>query len=441
MSLLRRHRILEDDVRRVIAHLKAHKTITKNDVLHRPRLKKKKKGEGPNEEIPWAHGTLAGSWQQAKLKPGPSNADVLYTKENDVWKLVVPEKQITEYLRKAMLDTDSKMPFGRDSAYHHVQRLTVGISRRALYKFLEKQGVLQITKNIPNEQVKGGIELYKRGYCEMDLIEGKGIDLKENLGVKGNWYWLAVVDVLTGYGLVATIRKKKAAVVAKVLVQVLDLMDYKLGTKVHTMSADHGREFFAEVLVMLKKRRITMKQVARGSRVEKFNQDFQRNFYRLLRMRRGKFDSLQQQALDVTNNTKNKNTKKTPEEALKIPDAILEKGYNDGRQKSKPYKCKQLKVGDKCRHLVKLRKNIYPILKIGAQARLYKTYHGRHFTKQLFRITAIKPRPPPPGTKGPQPRYYVNGRWRQRDELLAVTGTDAATSAAIAARPKKGPGS
>jgi len=275
----------------------------------------------------------------------------------------------------------------------------------------------------------------------MDLIEGKGIDLKENLGVKGNWYWLAVVDVLTGFGLVATIRKKKAAVVAKVLVQVLDLMDYKLGTKVHTMSADHGREFFAEVLVMLKKRRITMKQVARGSRVEKFNQDFQRNFYRLLRMRRGKFDSLQQQALDVTNNTKNKNTKKTPEEALKIPDAILEKGYNDGRQKSKPYKGKQLKVGDKCRHLVKLRKNIYPILKIGAQARLYKTYHGRHFTKQLFRITAIKPRPPPPGTKGPQPRYYVNGRWRQRDELLAVTGTDAATSAAIAARPKKGPGS
>ena len=158
MSLLRRHRILEDDVRRVIGHLKAHKKVTANDVLHRPRLKKKK-GEGPNEEIPWAHGTLAGSWQQAKLKPGPSNADVLYTKENDVWKLVVPEQQITEYLRKAMLDTDSKMPFGRDSAYHHVQRLTVGISRRALYKFLEKQGVLQITKNIPNEQVKGGIAL------------------------------------------------------------------------------------------------------------------------------------------------------------------------------------------------------------------------------------------------------------------------------------------
>ena len=439
MSLLRRHRILEDDVRRVIGHLKAHKKVTANDVLHRPRLKKKK-GEGPNEEIPWVHAELAGSWQQSKLKPGPNNQAVLYTKENDVWKLVIPENEIVPFLRKAMLDTDSKMPFGRDSAYHHVQRLTVGISRRALYKFLEKQGVLQITKNIPNEQVKGGIELFKRGFLEMDLIEGKGRDLYANLGPRGNWYWLAVVDVLTGYGLVATIRKKAAAVVAKVLAQVLDLMDYKLGTKVHAMSADHGREFFKEVLVLLKKRKITMKQVARGSRVEKFNQDFQRNFYRLLRMRRGKFESLQKQALDLTNNTKNKNTKHTPEEALKIPDAVLAVGYNDGRQKSKPYKGKQPKVGDKCRHLIKLRKNIYPILKIGKDARLYKSYHGRHFTKQVYRITAIKPRPPPPGTKGPQPRYYVNGRWRQRDELLLVTGTDAETDAQIANRPKKGPG-
>ena len=228
------------------------------------------------------------------------------------------------------------MPFGRDSAYHHVQRLTVGISRRALYKFLEKQGVLQITKNIPNEQVKGGIELYKRGFCEMDLIEGKGRDLYENFGPRGDWYWLAVVDVLTGYGLVSTIRKKKASVVAKSLAQVLDLLEHKLGTKVTAMSADHGREFFAEVLVMLKKRRITMKQVARGSRVEKFNQDFQRNFYRLLRMRRGDFDSLQQQALDVTNNTKNKNTKKTPEEALKIPDAILADGTTTVARRASP---------------------------------------------------------------------------------------------------------
>ena len=83
MSLLRRHRILADDVRRVIAHLKAHGKVTANDVINRPRLKKKK-GAGPNEEVPWAHAPLAGSWQRSELKPGPNNSAVLYAKENDV---------------------------------------------------------------------------------------------------------------------------------------------------------------------------------------------------------------------------------------------------------------------------------------------------------------------------------------------------------------------
>jgi len=194
MSVLRRHRILDDDVRRVTAHLKAHKRITSNDILSRPRLKKKKGGT-PNEEIPWAHAPLAGSWQRADLKSGPNNAAVLYTKENEVWKLLVPEKKVESYLRKALLDPKSGMPLGRDSAYHHVQQSTVGISRRTLYKFLEKQGVLQISRNIPNEQPKGGIVLEKRGFCEVDLIEGKGRDVCENFGPRGDWYWIALVEV------------------------------------------------------------------------------------------------------------------------------------------------------------------------------------------------------------------------------------------------------
>ena len=65
-----------------------------------------------------------------------------------------------------------------------------------------------MTRNIPNEQQKGGEELFKRGILEMDLIEGKGRDLHDNFGALDDWYWLSVVDVLTGYGLVATIHKK-----------------------------------------------------------------------------------------------------------------------------------------------------------------------------------------------------------------------------------------
>ena len=62
MSVLRRHRILADDVRRVIGHLKAHDKITKDDIISRPRLKKKKDA-GPNEKVPWATPSL----------PGPGN--------------------------------------------------------------------------------------------------------------------------------------------------------------------------------------------------------------------------------------------------------------------------------------------------------------------------------------------------------------------------------
>ena len=450
MSILRRHRILADDVRRVIGHLKAHDKITKDDIISRPRLKKKKDA-GPNEKIPWSHAELAGSWQQKELKPGANNSQVLYAKEKDLWKLVVPEEKIEKFLRKAVLDPASKMPLGRDSAYHHMQKGTIGISRRSLYKFLEKQGILQITRNIPNEQEKGGIVLTKRGYCELDLIEGKGRDLYDNFGASGDWYWIALVDVLTGYGVVATIRSKKAATVAPKLREMLDVLEYKLGAKVYEIAADHGREFYTHVRKLLKRRGIVQKQVPRGSRVEKFNQDFQRNFYRLLRMRRGNFNSLEDQALELTNNTKNKHTKKTPEEALGTPDAELAVGYNQGRKQSKPYKGREPKGGDKARHLVKLRKNIKPILKIGGQARLYKSYHGRHFTKQVYTIKEIRNKKPEQkpdlsnmsaaerkvATK--PTLYFLHGRWFHRDQIMLISGTDAETERQIAARPKRGP--
>ena len=152
-------------------------------------------------------------------------------------------------------------------------------------------------------------------------------------------------------------------------------------------------------------------------------------------MRRGTFSSLEDQALDLTNNTRNKFTKMTPEEALGTSDSVLAPRYNAGREKSKPYKNREPNVGDKCRHLVKLRKNIHPILKIKGQARLYKSYHGRHFTKQIYTIKDIR-NPKKDGTK--PTLYFLHGRWFHRDQIMVVTGTDAETEKQIAARPKRG---
>ena len=128
----------------------------------------------------------------------------------------------------------------------------------------------------------------KRGDVEIDLIEGQGRDIAKVTGkMMSDFYWLSVVDRLTGYGLVELVQNKKGAKtkeakwVAKTLKDVLDRMEHALKAKVHTVSSDAGREFFADTKRLLVKRGIKHKQVPRGSRVEKFNQDFQRTFYRL----------------------------------------------------------------------------------------------------------------------------------------------------------------
>ena len=362
-----------------------------------------------------------------------------------MWKLVVPVQQIDTFLRRALLDSESTMPLGRDSAYYHMQKETIGISRRALYRFLEKQGVLQVTKNIPNERVKGGMRLTERGYCEMDLIEGKGRDTYNYLGAMDNWYWLAMIENLTGYGVVALVPSKKPKDVADGLRELLNDAEHKLKAKVHTIASDHGREFYTKVRELLKRRNIKQKQVPRGSRVEKFNQDFQRTFYRLMRLGRGSFSSLQKQAEEITNNLKSKYTKLSPAEAVERPDEKLVGPYNDGREKGKDYKGRKPKVGDKCRVLVKMRKNIKPILTIAGQARLHKTYQGRHFTKQLHTIARITKKADTSRSDEEKAdhvryvfRYYMKplGKWVDRDEILLVSGTDAETDRQVAARKK-----
>ena len=194
---------------------------------------------------------------------------------------------------------------------------------------------------------------------------------------------------------------------------------------------------------------IKLKQVPRGSRVEKYNQDFQRTFYRLVRLNRGSFSQVEAQAEEITNNLKSKYTKMSPNEAVERPDDELAAKFNPGREEQKKYKAKSPKKGDKCRVLLKMRKNIRPILKIGHIARGYKSYHGRHFAKGVHTIQKVITTKPARMTAAEQKddekqaepksgvkRFYVNGRWVDRDEILLVSGTDAETDRRVAARKK-----
>ena len=111
---MNRFKFKESDVQKVIKHLQSGPSplsvredekqavvppgkITANDILTRPR-DKHRKGMPKTEPIPWvarnAGAELAGSWQRASLKAGPKNKSVLYAKEDDTWKLVVPHEEI-----------------------------------------------------------------------------------------------------------------------------------------------------------------------------------------------------------------------------------------------------------------------------------------------------------------------------------------------------------
>ena len=197
----------------VLKHLKLHNKITPNDLVTRPLAKPRRKGKEMvyDEEIPWVlPGKLKASFQDKDLKSGKAGKHILYGLEDDVWKRIVPASEVTDFLRDEILDPESRMPFGRDAAHHHLMKTTIGISRRTAYAFLEKQSVLQTSKNIPVERQKGGKVVRTRGDVEIDLIEGQGRDIAKELGkLHGDWYWLAAVDRLTGYGVVEQVQDNR----------------------------------------------------------------------------------------------------------------------------------------------------------------------------------------------------------------------------------------
>ena len=422
---LRQHAVYQADVVRVIKRLNAEGLLTKEDF--------------PN--ITWvAGGPLrfkTNTQMVPPVKAGPHGAQTLYAEENGEMKLVVPRERQQEYLRSQMLSKDSAMPLTRDSGYHWVQAKTANISRRQFWQFLEKQSVLQVTRNIPNERKKGGIVREVRGHTEADLMhinktlltdinprikrEAKQAQTAEEVPTTKPAYFLSLVEQLTGYGLVAFCPDKTVPTIRKRLRVLYKRMATALGAPVLSMATDHGKEFSAGVLDLMTKWSPPIKQrlVARASRVEKYNSDFQRSFYRLVRLKRGGLKACADQAERMTNNLLNKYIRLTPAEAVKKTDAEIRPAHKAGREKRKAYHIKKpVKIGDQCRYLVKMRKNIRTLG--------YKAYKAGHFSTRVFTVWHIDKMTPP--------RYYVNKAWRDRDEIMIVTGTDATTDQLLADR-------
>ena len=398
---MRQHKITQDDVARVIAAVVSHgKGEWATDTNDLPK-------------VPWAQN------KTFRTSRGAHNRLLLEVKENELFKLVVPVEIQPKYLRNMILTENSDVPLARDSGYHILHQRTMGISRRAWAAFLSKQSTLQRTQNIPVERRKGGVKLQERGHLECDLIEGKRKDVHATF-LTDDWYWLSVVDRLTGYFLVKHQKNKLAKTTSLNMSAILDEMVRKLKKPILTMSSDKGGEFLAETTKMLKRRNIKQKFVDRGNRIEQCNQVFQRNFYRLYKLRRGSFKSLQKQALVLVNNTRNKYTRKTPNEALLALDKDLAFPYNAAReQSSDKYNALEIVKGNMVRHLINIRKRLKGVA--------YKAYRGTHWSAVTRKVTDKK-------RIGTAYKYLVGGSWYDRDSILLVPAVDSETDGAVKKR-------
>ena len=398
---MRQHKITQSDVALVIAAVVSHgRGEWATDLNDLPK-------------VPWAQ---TKTFQTSR---GPHNRLLLEVREKGTFKRIVPQEEHAKYLRNVILKEDSDVPLARDSGYHILHQRTVGISRRVWADFLSKQGTLQRTQNIPVERRKGGVKLQERGHLECDLIEGKRKDVHATF-LTDDWYWLSVVDRLTGYFLVKHQKNKFAKTTSRNMSAILDEMVRKLGKPILTMSSDKGGEFKAETTKMLKRRNIKQKFVDRGNRIEQCNQVFQRNFYRLYKLRRGSFKSLEKQAIALVNNTRNKYTRKTPNEALLALDKDIASPYNNAReQSSEKYNAKEIVKGDQVRHLINIRKRLKGIA--------YKAYRGTHWSATLHKVFDKK-------RIGTVYKFLVGGSWYDRDSLLLVPAVDAATEGIVKKR-------
>ncbi len=187
--------------------------------------------------------------------------------------------------------------------------------------------------------------------------------------------------------------------------------------------SDQGKEFLGNVREYFNSRNIKHKTVARGAHIEHYNQVLQRSFYRCLDMKRGTIKSCLYQAVDIVNNTFNRRLGMTPQEAIDDLDRA-KKRFNQTREEGdKEYmKTRKPKIGDKCRVLTNLRKLIR-----APKDGVYKPTRQRHFSRQVHRIKHIDEK---------NLRYYAGGSWRDRDQIMLISGVDPVTKHLLAERRK-----
>ena len=415
---LRRFRIKAAEHEKVHAWIKKQKVDEEADEKS-PEPLAEKGFAMPADYLPkvvWAHKA------SLKLDKVAHGKEIVLVLEKGVWKRLVDEKQIDGYLREVLLSSNADVPMSRDAGYHIVQKDTVGISRRAFAKFISKQAVLQITRDALPEKKNPGRPLEGRGYLELDLVEAKGKDIGKFVHhpVK-DFYWITLIDRLTGWLEVQSSVHKDVKSVAPKIKQMLRKMSASLRTDIKYIRSDSGSEFKSDTQAVFKELHIRHRFVKSGNRIEQANKTYQKIWYRIMRLGRGDLRningvrSLDVQAQAIFNNTLSSINGKTPLEALETDDKVLSAAFNASRKRVAKYKSVPIEKGDLCRYLLDSVRGKYGVRRAELK---YKSYRGKHWSAEVYTVVKVNSHE---GT------YYVARDWRQRDKLLKVPGVDATT--------------
>ena len=336
-------------------------------------------------------------------------------------RLVVPKSKQETFIRNKVLG--GKVPMSRDGLYYYLSKISVGVSRAAIDKFLKAQHIIRETDTLQAKTKKASRRVLQKGQIAFDLVEinwkdvgftptinWEALDMVPTAEEKNSGYIFTVADSLTGLLWAKFSPTKKQIHITPIAKEGFEWMSEKLQTPLSKMHAtsDSGSEWN---VAKYNEWGLRVKFLKRAPLIEQKNKQIQAALYRIIKMRKTKsITSLVKSAMTVVNRTQSSLTKVAPIEAISEKQTVLAEKYNKRRGKNSGIKIKlrPLKIGE----FVRLQ--IISDKKRGGE--FYKAYKGESWSKRRYKILS---------KRGNRYKLEANGKkFYHRTELKPTSPAD-----------------
>ena len=339
-------------------------------------------------------------------------------------RLVVSKSKQETFIRNKVLG--GKVPMSRDALYYYLSKISVGVSRAAIDKFLKSQHIIRETDTLQPRTKKASRRAKKKGQIAFDLVEINWLDLKftptdQNIEGKAG-YIFTVADALTGLLWAKFSPNKDHENITPIAKEAFHWMSEKLKiplSKMHATS-DSGSEW---EIKKYNQWGLRVKFLARAPLIEQKNKQIQAALYRISKMKKTKnISELVKMAMTVVNRTQSSLTKVAPVEALEEKMTDLAEKYNKRRGKNSGVKIKlrPLKIGES------VRLQVISDKKRGGE--FFKAYKAESWSKRRYKVLA---------KRGNRYKLQANGKkFYHRSELKPTAAPDKKTIRILHKREK-----